>query len=156
ASFDAGGLPLLTVECAFCDDGFELPAAPDVLRVRGRDVMWQKERLLNAALPHLPPECVAVAWLDGDVLFQREDWALQTRSLLERVPLVQPFDQAIRLPRGVLVYDGVGDVYDGFAATYARQPQRLLRGDFAAHGHTGFAWAARRELVERHGLYDAC
>jgi hypothetical protein len=23
------------------------------------------------------------------------------------------------------------------------------------HGHTGFAWAARRSLLDRHGLYDA-
>jgi hypothetical protein len=156
APFDAGGLPLLTVECAFSDEGFELPAAPDVLHVRGRDVMWQKERLLNAALPHLPSECTAVVWIDGDVLFQRDDWAPQTQRLLQHVPVVQPFAQAIRLPRGATAFDGDGDVYDGFAATYARRPQLLLRGDFAAHGHTGFAWAARRDLLDRHSLYDAC
>jgi hypothetical protein len=27
-------------------------------------------------------------------------------------------------------------------------------GNYFAHGHTGFAWAARRELLERHGFYD--
>ena len=31
----------------------------------------------------------------------------------------------------------------------------LLKGDFARHGHTGFAWAARREVIQAHGLYDA-
>ena len=33
---------------------------------------------------------------------------------------------------------------------------RCSRGKFDAHGHTGFAWAARRELLLDTGLYDAC
>ena len=31
----------------------------------------------------------------------------------------------------------------------------LLRtGHFEDHGHTGYGWAARRELLDRHGLYE--
>ena len=67
--------PLLTVELAF-EEPFELePTAADILiQRRGESVMWQKERLLNIALDHLPAECEAVAWLDCDVLFSRADW----------------------------------------------------------------------------------
>jgi hypothetical protein len=153
---EAAGLPLVTVECALSGRPFELTPGPGLLQVRGRDVMWQKERLLNAAIAGLPDACRKVAWLDADVLFENPDWAAQAAARLDEFPVVQPFDRAVRLPRGATADDGCGDIYPGFAAVYARQPHRLLTGDFAAHGHTGFAWAARREVLADRGLYDAC
>ena len=109
-----------------------------------------------SAIAALPPSCTKVAWLDADVIFERRDWAEAASEALERVPLLQLFDEAVRLPPGVDRDRGEGDRYPGFASTYAAGPQLLLSGDFARHGHTGFAWAARRELLDRHGLYDAC
>ncbi len=150
------GLNFLTVECAFGDRPFDLQPGPHLFQIRGRDVMWQKERLLNLAIARLPNDCRKVAWLDADVLFERPDWAVETARLLDRYPVVQLFDRAIRLPRGRDYYDGTGDVWDSFGAVYRKRPQVLLRGDFAAHGHTGFAWAARRDLLAEYGLYDAC
>jgi hypothetical protein len=152
----AAGIPLMAVECALDDRPFELPAGPNVRRVRGRDVMWQKERLLNIAIAGLPESCRKVAWLDADLLFENHDWAPLTAALLDQFPVVQLFDRAVRLPRGATADDGRGESYPGFAAVYARDPQRLLSGDFAAHGHTGFAWAARREVLAGRGFYDAC
>jgi hypothetical protein len=150
------GLNLLTVECSFGEGFFELEPARHVLQIRGRDVMWQKERLLNTAIARLPPSCRKVAWLDGDILFVRPDWAVAAARLLDVYPVVQLFDLAIRLPRDRLCYDGTGDVWSSFAAVYQESPQLLLKGDFAAHGHTGFGWAARRDWLAQHGLYDAC
>jgi hypothetical protein len=152
----AAGIPLVTVECTLGDQPFELPAGPDVRRVRGRDVMWQKERLLNVAIAELPTSCQKVAWLDADILFENSDWAPAAAARLDDFPVVQLFDRAVRLQRGTTSDDGDGDSYPGFAAVYARDPQRLLAGDFAVHGHTGFAWAARREVLVGRGLYDAC
>ena len=153
---EGSGLRLVTVECAFGSEPFELPADRNVRRVRGRDLMWQKERLLNLAISELPKSVRKIAWLDGDILFERADWAVRTAKLLDEFPVVQLFDRAIRLPRGHMAYTGEGDAWASFAAVYRRQPQQLLAGDFAAHGHTGFAWAARRDWLDAHGLYDAC
>ena len=153
---DAAGIPLVTVECALGDLPFELPPGPGVRRVRGGDILWQKERLLNVAIASLPDACRKVAWLDADILFENPDWAVATAACLDDFPVAQPFDRAIRLPRGAIDDDGRGTNYQGFAAVYASQPQRLLAGDFAAHGHTGFGWAARREVLAERGLYDAC
>jgi hypothetical protein len=150
------GLRLLTVECAFPGAPFALPPAPGLLRVGGRDVMWQKERLLNLAIATLPATCTKVVWLDCDVLFENPAWAVETSRRLERRAVVQPYDRAVRLPRGTAAYRGAGDVWEGFGATVARRPDLLLSARFDRHGHTGFAWAARREVVARHGLYDAC
>jgi hypothetical protein len=156
AGLAAQGVPCRVIECAFDDAAFELPAAPGTLQVRASDVMWQKERLLNLAIRSLPPEITKVAWLDGDILFGNPHWARETCTRLERHAVVQPFASVVRLPRGHAAFAGEGQQWEGFAAVHARDPRVLRRGDFDRHGHSGFAWAARREWIEEHGLYDAC
>lgn len=156
APIRAGGLNGFVVECAFGDEPFVLPAGEGILHVRGGDVMWQKERLLNLALAELPASCRKVAWLDCDILFADPDWAARTSRLLEEFPVVQPFTDAVRLPRGARHHQGGGEEWPGFAAVCRGNPDRLTVGDFRLHGHTGFAWAARRELLAAHGLYDGC
>ena len=61
-------LPLLTVELAF-EGGFELAEgdADILVQRRGGARLWQKERLLNIALEHLPDDCDAVVAVDADV-----------------------------------------------------------------------------------------
>ena len=85
-------VPLLTVELAY-GDTCELNAgdATKLIQLRSDQVMWQKERLLNLALEALPPECQKVAWLDCDILFERNDWADLTARTLDDFALVQPF-----------------------------------------------------------------
>src|SRR5690349_10101249 len=50
-------LPLLTVELAYRSPELAAGDADLLVQLRGRDVMWQKERLLNIAVARLPPEC---------------------------------------------------------------------------------------------------
>jgi len=154
--------PLITVELAF-DGRFELDSdsAEILIRKHGADVMWQKERLLNIAIEELPSECSAVAWLDCDVLFSRQDWPEASLRALEKSPLIQPFSTA----RDMLDrYSGaLGEAASSYAASYCRGtpvemtfeydedrvPQRRLSAP-------GFAWAARRELITSTRFYDAC
>jgi len=147
------GLRLLTVECALGETPFELPASPDVLRVRARAVLWHKERLLNLGIAHLPPECAKVAWLDGDVLFDNPAWAVETSRLLDRYAVVQPFARPLRM------LEGLRRAHDpqrrGFAATCAADRGLASVGDVVRHGETGLAWAAQRRVVAAAGLYDA-
>ena len=156
AGLAAQGVPLLTVECAFGDDPFALPSTDKVIQIRSRDVMWQKERLLNFAVAALPDACNKVAWLDADILFAKDGWAEETSRRLDQFAVVQPFTRVVRLPRGHPRHLGVGDRWRSVGHVYARRPNLLLGGDFEAHGHSGFAWAARRDWVAAHGLYDAC
>ncbi|MCB1499003.1 MAG: hypothetical protein KDK07_04310 [Bauldia sp.] len=161
------GLPLVAVE-AERDGVFDLaPGDADILvRIAGGDVMWQKERLLDIALDVLPPACRAIAWVDCDVIFGDEDWAPKAAALLEDRPLVQLYGAVHYLPPGAGPED-IGRV--------APELSRLSIGHVAATGHddpcagldsggvrgmgalaSGFAWAARRELLEAHRFYDAC
>lgn len=150
------GVPVVTVECTFGGAPPTLPPAPDVLHVRARDVLWQKERLLNLALRAVPRWVPKIAWLDADVLLD-DRWAAETSALLERAPVAQPFARAVRLPPGAVVDDGVSvERFASFCHEVSRDPALAEQGSYDPHGHTGFAWAARRELLDACGLYEAC
>jgi hypothetical protein len=159
--------PLMTVELSYHGEFDLSPNDADLLvQITGRDVMWQKERLLNLALAALPAACELVAWLDCDVLFARDDWAERASRLLQRVPLVQLFRDAHylrrdRIPAGAVMADAIErtrlSIVSGVAAGTAidaclTHPSPAQRpGTFA----NGLAWAARRELLQRHGFFDA-
>ncbi len=155
APIRAGGLALFSVECAFADRPFELPAGENHLRVRSNSIMFQKERLLNLLVERLPTEFTKVAWVDADILFSDPDWAVHTSLALDSHVIVQPFETAYRLPPGQEHYSGEGAICRGFAACHGADPAAHIRGDFWKHGDTGFAWAARRDVLAKHGLYDA-
>lgn len=156
AGMKAVGANVLVVELAFGDEEYELPAGDGVLHLRGNGVMWQKERLLNVAAATLPKECRKIAWLDNDLLFDDPRWLERTSEALDKYMVIQPFSSCVRLPRGEETYHGDGETYEAFAHCFIRAPGIARGGEFAHHGHTGFAWAARRELFEVCGLYDPC
>ena len=160
-------VPLLTVELTF---GGEEPAlssddADIFIRCADGDVMWQKERLLNLAVERLPPSCRQVAWIDCDVIFEDGDWAARTSEALENKALVQPYSLAHHAPRDAdvaalaqrngwsqrsimaMVHGGLDCEAIIRAGGILRSPERPS---------LGMAWAARRELLETHGLYDRC
>jgi hypothetical protein len=159
-------LPLAAIELTF-DGRFELGAgdADLLVQVRGEDVMWQKERLLNVLVRRLPPECRQVAWLDCDIVFERPDWPERAAGALARAPLVQLFRHVHYLTRNAgpdaaavsnstLTRESLGHwLESGRSAESALRGATSRRSDSAMKG---MAWAASRDLVESHGLYDAC
>ena len=109
-------LPLVTVELAFDDRPFELDAsdAERLVQIRGGDRMWQKERLLNVALQHLPHDCDKVVWTDCDTVFPEPEWPKRVGRSLDTFRMVQVFSELIDLqsasntgdPRGPLNVTG--------------------------------------------------
>ncbi len=151
-------VPLLTVELAFDDNPFELRAgdAEKLVQIRGGDVMWQKERLLNIAVDHLPQECEYVAWLDCDLIFDDPYWAEKTQAALQKYVVVQPFQHFCELLP-----------HEPFSHQHARSSVCVLEDDaLAEHIFTGSgvsvangarpggAWAGRRDFLESNLLYD--
>jgi hypothetical protein len=159
-------VPLVTVELALGRD-FALGAgdADILVQLRGGDVMWQKERLLNVALAAVPAGCRKIAWVDADVIFARPDWAEDASRQLDRFAMAQLFSRARDLmPGRTASAPGAGEAIDArhsLAAAIARggDPVASLSDLQAGIGRRyarGFAWAARRELLERHGFFDEC
>ncbi|HVN86885.1 MAG TPA: hypothetical protein VMW17_18800 [Candidatus Binatia bacterium] len=162
-------VPLVTVELARSPDRLQLrPGDADILiQLVGDDLLWQKERLLNIALQSVPATCRKIAWPDCDVVFERHDWGHLASAALDRFPMVQAFTAFSDLGPGAQFRNGDGPTEvlgGGESLAYRLNLGATVDELFRPHqGHRlkrgralGMAWAARRDLVERHGLYDAC
>jgi hypothetical protein len=158
-------VPLVTVELSF-NGRFELqPGDADILvQLAGGDVLWQKERLLNVSLRHLPPACDTVAWVDCDLIFAADDWAERARAALSEFSLVHLFSEVWMLTQGARPdssgWSPVKRVIPGVGRSIARgelkaDDMRVSDRSTGWRPPQGFAWAASRALLERHGLYDA-
>lgn len=165
--------PLLAVELAA--PGLQDLGSGDaeiLLTLTGDPFLWQKERLLNIAIAHLPRHVRFVAWVDCDVIFQRADWPDLARAELEQAAgLVQLFREAVHLPpqpepfpklatlselppvmreRSLGHAAGLGVGPEALRACYDPASRRA-QGRTAA---TGMAFAARRDSLAECGLYD--
>ena len=133
------GVPTFVAEVAY--EGQDFVDNDAFLKLRGtdRNVLWQKERLLNLIVEKLPEHFDKVAWIDADVLFFDRSWIQRTREKLEYDPVIQLWnrwhciDSAGRV--GEVLW-GVGDD----AWRYLSRP-----------ACPGGAWAARRSVFP---LYD--
>jgi hypothetical protein len=134
-------VPLLTVECVFGANEFELEGA-GLVHARSNSLLWQKERLLNHAIASLPPQVSIVYLLDADVIFRAPGWADRAGESLEEYQAIQLFGTAYNLDRNGEIS---GEGMPGFMATLGT----------GHHGRTGLAWGFRREFLDEIGLYDA-
>lgn len=141
------GLDLWTIEIAFGNDEFDLKKDDRVLQIRTKDVMWQKERALNVLIKSLPKEYDKVAWLDADILFENRKWAKDVNKLLDRYYIIQCFQKIYRYKecnRKLSTNVNVG---------YASQKINPVK-DPPGRMHPGYAWAGRRDFLEKYKLYD--
>ena len=157
-------VPLATVELSF-DGRFHLgPGDADaLLQIHGRDVMWQKERLLNRALSLLPAGCDTVAWLDCDVVFADPGWPARASRALNEVSLLHLFQERYDLGRDETLDHVDPDAVGVPSMVYKMLVELVPPGDLLVPHPTrkrtvsqGLAWASRRDVLEAHGLYDAC
>ena len=161
-------VPLVTVELSFGPE-FELSTddADILIQLRGGDVMWQKERLLNVALQALPNSCEKVAWLDCDILFGNPAWPENASKALDQFAVVQLFERAFHMRRDVELdplgperADAEGErtslchaISSGSTAADCLDNRLLGRKPLNA---PGFAWATSRRTLDQHHFYDAC
>jgi hypothetical protein len=162
---EAAGALLYTVEVAFGDRHFEItePGNPRHLQLRTRSELWHKENALNLLINRLPAEAAYIAWIDADIKFQRPDWAQETMQLLQHFDFLQMFSYAQDMNPD---YEPVNQPSTGFMykwLTAAPPPHdpRLLEprvinfgysyGAGGVYGHPGFAWAARKDALDRVG-----
>jgi len=165
------GLKLLTVELGF-DNKFELTKndADILIQINGseKNIMWQKERLLNIGLKHLPKDCDKIAWLDCDIIFENDDWIKETSKLLEKYIVVQPFDKVVLLPKNknpknfpsseienkIIKGFNEGKYNINFASYYNEVKDKKLVLKNLKY-HVGFAWCIRRKAL-KNNFYDRC
>ncbi len=151
------GVELLTVECAFNDDEFQLPDGENVHRVRSNSIMWQKERLINYGISKLPPDCKYFGWLDCDVLFGVDNWVDLAIQKMQHSEIVQLYKRVSYMPKGHTHWQG-----EKICMLQSVIWQKIIHKNWLNRRRTkelpfstpGFAWAARREVFEDIGIYD--
>jgi len=156
------------VECVIGDAMPQLPVTPSIARVNTKDLLWHKEALLNGIIKTLPKKFKYVFWLDTDVLFTNNDWLIQGVEELKYNNIIQPFEYCIHLEEGETKPSFDVAFERKFVSNPAIRHQSIWRSfcanhrttDFSddtnydKHGHVGFAWGARREILDSMPLYD--
>jgi hypothetical protein len=139
-----------TVETAFGDRFHEVTdrSNPHHIQLRTTHELWIKENMLNVAMQHAVrqyPNLEYFYWIDADIEFHRKDWVEETWHALQHHPFVQMFSDCIDLgPNGEII-----QTHKGFVWCYdTGQPFKSKYGPF---WHPGFAWAARREAINKLG-----
>lgn len=109
--------------------------------------LWQKEQLLNNLLARLPREFTAVAWIDADVLLTDRRWKERALDALRQHPVIQLFDTVVHL-------DANGFPKLQYAGIMAASKGEITTALESRSGASGFAWAARRDVLESVGFLD--
>lgn len=147
----ASGAHLHVGEAAFGDRAHEVPDTPHprlrITRFRTSHELWHKENILNQLIRGLPPQATYIAWLDADITFLRDDWAVETVQQLQHFQWVQMFSHVTDLgPNHETIQSHVGFGYAHWHGLPAKHGM-----SYAASWHPGFAWAARRAAIETVG-----
>lgn len=151
------GVELITVECAFGDDPYQIPAGKNVYHLRSNSIMWQKERLINYGISKLPDDCKYFGWLDCDVLFSVDNWVDLAIEKSQESEIVQLYKRISYLPQGHEEWKGEkvcmlqSVIWQKIIHKNWLQRRRIKELPFST---PGFAWSARRETFEDIGIYD--
>jgi hypothetical protein len=146
------GVSLTVIECAYGEEDHRCAIeGVNHIAVRAKTRVWNKENLLNIGV-HRTPEARYIAWIDADVVFRREDWALATLQALQHYDVLQPWSDAYDLgPNGEHMA-----VHRSFCRQYFhRQPMvptchPYWNGDGGPniYPHSGYAWAMTRQAFD--------
>jgi hypothetical protein len=153
------GARLTTVEVQYGRRPFccDLPHVNHI-GLRADSWAWGKECALNAAIQRLP-DAEYIAWGDADIWHRRPGWARETVEHLQHYRVVQTWTRALDLGPN----DALLGVHQSFCSQYqAGEPLVAggprfwnFDGGYATYPHSGYFWAARRELFDwTGGLFE--
>jgi hypothetical protein len=151
---------LYVVEIAFGDRCFEVTDVtnPNHLQLRTNQELWHKENMVNLGVQRLlPRNWKYLAWIDADITFNNDNWALETIHALQHYQVVQPWSECADLgPKGNIMrtHTSFSQLISQGIEPHAPSDGSYYIGKFKA-GHPGYAWACTRHFWENvEGLVD--
>ena len=163
---ERAGAILYTAEIAFGERQFEITSHdnPKHLQLRSSHELWHKENALNLLINRLPADAKYIAWIDADVKFVRPDWVQETLHQLQHYDVVQMFSHAQDVgPNHEPVKTTPGFIYK-WLEDHPAPDNPSFGQEIPVHGdssggssnniltsHPGFAWAARRDALDKLG-----
>ncbi len=156
------------IECVIGDAQPQLEESPNIKRVYTENLLWHKESLLNKMIAELPKRYKYVFWIDADVIFTNLDWLVDGVKQLKTNNIIQPFEYCVHLDKDetepsfsmkplrntYFPNQRNNKVWRSFCANYENTDNIWRDENYNNHGHVGFAWAARREVLASVPLYD--
>lgn len=140
---------------------------PNIKRVDTKNLLWHKESLLNMLISKLDKKYKYVFWIDADVIFTNQNWLVDGVKELQKNRIIQPFEYCVHLEEhenepsfdidAERKYASVPKIrHPRLWRSFSANHQSNISGDtnYDKHGHVGFAWGARRELLDSMPLYD--
>ena len=129
-------LPLYTVELAFDDFPFVLNSSEEnILQIRCSTWMWQRDKIINTMLQHIPSKYDNIALIDADIIFHDPNWHKDTEGMLRECKVGQLWANCHHTKEGIPPDRGISNRDKGIV-------------------HTGYAWAGRRDFLENSGIFD--
>jgi len=113
--------------------------------------IWHKENMINLGVKNLlPKDYRAFAWIDADIEFESNTWAIDTLKILNGCKdIVQLFSHAVDLD----IEKNNMNIFNGFGYSFTKQKSYTTKGK--DYWHPGYAWAITRKAYEKiGGLYD--
>jgi hypothetical protein len=155
------------IECIIGDAEPQLEESENIKRVYTDNILWHKEALLNKLISELPKKYKYIFWIDADVIFTNLNWVVEGVEQLKVKNIIQPFEYCVHLERDEtkpsFYMDRITEsylpnkinskVWRSFCSNYADN-SNWQSEIYNNHGHVGFAWAAKREILEAVPLYD--
>ncbi len=155
------------IECVIGDSKPQLGVLDDkrIQTIYTENLLWHKEALLNKIISELPKKFKYIFWLDADVIFSNKKWLVDGVKSLQTNNIVQPFeycfhmDKFQKIPEGNVEYNIEEPnmlnkkAWKSFCSNYVKN--NLWKSlNYNTHGHVGFAWGARREVLDQCPLFD--
>ena len=121
------------------------------LQLKTETPIWHKENMVNLGVKNLLPlNWKAFAWIDADIEFESNSWALDTLKILNGCKdIVQIFSHAIDMDKDETSLNH----FNSFGYSFCKNKKYTIKG--LDYWHPGFAWAITRKAYEKiGGLYD--
>jgi hypothetical protein len=121
------------------------------LQIHTKTPIWHKENMINLAVKKLLPiNWKAFAWIDADIEFENNTWALDTLKILNgSKDIVQIFSHCVDLDNDKTTLK----IFNSFGYSFNKNKKYTTNGN--DYWHPGFAWAITRKAYEKiGGLYD--
>ena len=121
------------------------------LQMKTDTPLWHKENMINLAIKKLlPSNYKAFAWIDADIEFENNSWALDTLKILNGCKdVVQLFSHCVDMSNE----NSNLNIFNSFGYSYNKNKKYTTKG--IDYWHPGYAWAMTRKSYEKMGgLYD--
>lgn len=164
------GLNLITVEMCYDERYYLTKDDTDILvQIPTGDAIWQKERLLNLGIQHLPDDCEYVVFPDVDIMFMDKHWITDLETKLETYKVVQPFSmvnyvmiskepEVDLLSIGLETFRQYYEIYRQACSFSRAHPSFGVVCKKVVHnendGQSGYIWAFRREVLNEFQWYE--